>query len=112
MNYMKAVNMLKEHGFKVINTGSGGVAMNNGYVGIAIYEYFTGVVGKMQCYVPDGPNMVRYIAEYCSPYAVKMKNCYRGDVEEIMEVLCGSPCNIVTRFKQLELSSMLDRVLK
>ena len=110
MNYMKAVNMLKEHGFKVINTGSDGIAMNNGYVGITVYENSLGVVGKMLCYVSDEPNMVRYIAEY-NPCAMWKMKCYQGNIEEMMEILCGSPNNIAVRFKQLTLSSMLDEVL-
>lgn len=111
MNYMKAVNILKEHGFKVINTGSDGIAMNNGYVGITVYENRLGVIGKMLCYVQDEPNIVRYIAEY-NPNAKWRLDCYQGNIEEMMEILCGSPCNIVTGLKQLELSSMLDRVLR
>lgn len=105
MNYMKAVNMLKEHGFRVVNTGTDGVAMNNGYVGIAVYENSSGVVGKMLCYVSEGSGFVRYIAEY-NPCAMWKMKCYHGNIEEMMEILCGSPNNIVVRIKQLALSSM------
>ena len=110
MNYTKAVEMLKEHGFGAINSGTSGVAMNNGYVGIVIYENASGEIGKMLCYVSEGWGFIRYIAKYNSCEMWRL-DCYQGNIEEMLEILCGSPNNIVVRFKQLALSSMLDKAL-
>lgn len=116
MKYEDLKYTLKAYGYKPVGREDGDcISMDNGIVHVSFHKmptYFNSDrpnAYKLVCYIPSK----KYDVLATSNRDIYSMNpdCYFCPLQELVNVLTGSPTEIVKKFKDLYLETMLDEVL-
>lgn len=114
MKYEDLKYTLKAYGYKPVGREDGDViVMNNGIVQVIFHRMpgydSSGSAYRLVCCIPGEKYDVLATSNrdiyYMNP------DCYFCPLQELVNVLTGSPTEIVKTFKDLYMESMLDEVL-
>lgn len=115
MKYDDCAKRLADSGYELIGSSSEGVTMTNGIVKVTFYNtktsYSNGTdtVQRMYTYMGLSGEWDDYLAQ--DEDNTLIPGCPQVSVDEQVRILTGSPTEIVKKFREIQMESMLDRVL-
>lgn len=115
MKFDDCAKQLADSGYELIGSSSEAVTMSNGIVKVTFYNtktsYGNGTdfVQRMYTYMGMSGEWDDYLAQ--DEDNTLIPGCPQVSVEDQVRILTGSPTEIVKKFKDLYLESMLDEVL-
>jgi hypothetical protein len=115
MKFDECAKRLADHGYELIRSSSEGVTMTNGIVKVTFYNTKTSYgrgtdfVQRMYTYMGLSGEWDDYLAQ--DEDNTIIPGCPQVSIDEQVRILTGSPTEIVKKFRDLYLESVLDNVL-
>ena len=114
MKYEDLKYLLKAYGYEPVGREDGDcISMDNGRVHVVFHRMpgysGSGIAYKLVCYI-SGKNYDVLATSNRDIYSMN-PDCYFCPLQELVKVLTGDPTEIVKRFRDLYMESVLDEVL-
>lgn len=110
MRYEELERQLVGHGWEPCTGSAEHASFRKGCLVANCRFSISGGAYGLLCYVVDDYGKKEVVATMSFGDA-KIYECYYGDIWTIIDILCGEYENIVKKFKELYLESILDKVL-
>ncbi len=119
MKFDECAKRLADHGYELIGSSSEGLMMSNGIVKVTFYNTKTGyrdstdTVQRMYTYMGLSGEWDYRARDYLAQDEnnTLIPGCPQVSIDEQVRILTGSPTEIVKKFRDLYMESMLDKVL-
>lgn len=111
MRYEEFMSLLQGHGWEPWTSSDEHFTFRKGCLVANCRFSLSGGAYGLLCYIVD-ENGIREVLASTSLGDSVYYGCYYGDIRAITDILCCDYENIVKKFKELYLESMLDEVLR